>query len=176
MKRVAVLLAIVFWFGVGAGHSQNPTVTKEFKDQPKAPEAKKQVAEPAKPATPSPPPAAAPSGKPITTEQQKALTDGIKLLQLDQIGTQAAKQTASQSDVLVQRAVEILNQALASVPEVKKATDREDTDRRALLAKIQELRGERGLDLTWDWDFNQNKFVKQQAPVPPAAVPAAPAK
>lgn len=130
----------------------------------------------AKPAAVTPPPTTetkpveAPST--VNAATTKELKDALSVLQLDQLAIQTAKTNFAQTDPVAKKAMDILNDAINGSVEVKKATAQEETDRQALLAKIEAMRQAQHLDKTWDWDFNQGKFVKN----PQAAPPAAPAK
>lgn len=130
-----------------------------------------------KPATPTPtapakPAATAPAPKPVDAATVKQLKDALTVFQLDQLAAQTAQNSASQSDTVAKRALQILNEALAANPEVQKANTQMEADRKELLAKIESLRKQQGLDASWDWDFNQAKFVQTKPPAPPAPGPA----
>jgi hypothetical protein len=101
-------------------------------------------------------------------EDIKALKDALSMLQLDQLAVQTAQNTFSQTDPVAKKAIAIFNEAVAASPDVQKATTQMNTDRTALLAKIDKLRTDQKLDKSWDWDFNQGKFVKTNQPAPPA--------
>lgn len=137
----------------------------------KAPPPKPAATDTAKPAATPTPPAAPNAGKAATPEQVKELKDALNLYQLDELSIQTAQGAFVQIDPVAKKAMAILTEAMASAPEVKKAKDQSEVDRKALLAKIDELRKSMGLDASWDWDFNQGKFV-QGKPTP--AAPTAP--
>ena len=159
-----ILIAAALFFGTFTGYAQKPA--KAGATPPPAPAAKPADA---------PPPA---SG--VSPATVKELKDALSVLQLDQLAIQTAKSNFANTDPVAKKAMDILNQAIATSPEVKKVTDQEEADRLALLAKIDALRKAQTppLDTTWDWDFNQGKFVKgsQPAPAAPAAPAPAPAK
>jgi hypothetical protein len=135
----------------------------------------------AKPAAPQTPPQKVDPSKPAAVhveqgtvamkpEDIKALKDALAMLQLDQLAIQTAQQTVAQTDPVAKKAMEILKNATETNPDYQKAKAQSDTDRAALLAKIAALRKEQHLDDTYDWDFNQNKFV--QTKPEPGAKPA----
>lgn len=130
----------------------------------------KPAVEPSKTAAKAPAPAEA--VKPVDATTAKSLKDALSIFQLDQLAVQTAQNTASQTDAVAKRAMQVLNEALTASPEVQKANAQMEADRKALLDKIEALRKQQGLDQSWDWDFNQNKFVQTKPPTPPAPGPA----
>lgn len=119
--------------------------------------------EPAKPAAKAP----AETAKPVDAATAKSLKDSLSIFQLDQLAVQTAQNTASQTDAVAKRAMQVLNEALAASPEVQKANAQMEADRKALLDKIEALRKQQGLDSSYDWDFNVGKFVQTKPPTDP---------
>ena len=150
MKKIVVLSIVALGLVNVAAWSQKPAAT------------------PAKPAAEAVKPAATPAApaKPVDAATVKSLKDALSIFQLDQLAVQTAQNTASQTDAVAKRAMQVLNEALAASPEVRKAQEQLEADRKALLDKIEVLRKQQGLDQSWDWDFNQNKFVQTKPPAP----------
>lgn len=148
-NRIAALIIL----GALTAYAQKPAAP---------PQAQTQKVDPAKPAE------IHVEQKTATPEQAKALRDQLNLFQLDQLAVQTAEQTFSQTDPVAKKAIEIYKNAVSASPEVQKANAQLETDRKALLAKIDDLRKQQGLDSTWDWDFNTGRFA-QTKPSPAAA-------
>jgi hypothetical protein len=100
------------------------------------------------------------------------MKDQLQMLQLDQLAEQTAQSTFAQTDPVAKRAVAIFNEAVAQNPDVQKAKAQTETDRKALLAKIDSVRHAQGLDNTWDWDFTASRFVKTGGAAPAAQTTA----
>lgn len=128
--------------------------------------AQNQASQPTKPKTES----AAP--KAISPEKVKELKDALELLNLDALDVQTAQEKFQQTNPVAKHAIETYQRAEAQSPEVKAARDKQDATRKGILAKIDALRKEQGLDETWDWDFNLNKFVQANPSKVNAGAPA----
>jgi hypothetical protein len=96
----------------------------------------------------------------------KELNDILTQFRLDQDDVNIAKNQSSQTDTIAKHALDTLNRALNADPGVQKANAKLETDREGLIDKINALRKQQGLDSTWDWDFNQGKFIQAKPPTP----------
>lgn len=148
MKLFASALAIMF-LAPNIGTAQNPAATPA----------------PAKvsPSTPVQP----------TPEDIKALKQQLELLKLHVLAIETEENNFSQTDPVAKRAKQIWDDAMKSSPDVKKANDAAEADRKAISDKINAMKKAVGLDDSWDWNFESGRFYKrapaQQNPAPPSA-------
>jgi tRNA(Glu) U13 pseudouridine synthase TruD len=123
------------------------------------------------PKTPPPAAAAQPDAskaESITPEVVKGMRDGLQQLQVDQMAVQTARDKFIQNDGITKQAMQLVQERSNSDPDVQKTTEKMEADRKAIIAKIDALRKAQHLDSTYDWDFQQGKFVKSNtAPAPP---------
>lgn len=132
-------------------------------------QADKPKTEPAKataPAAAAKPDAAAPETE--SAKEAKSLKQALDLWQLDMLAVQTEQNKFAQTDPVAKKASEIFKDAMKNSPEVQKAQETADSDKKALLERIDALRKKQKLDASWEWDFTQGKFVHTTPAAPPA--------
>lgn len=150
--KVYALIGII-GLALTAGAQQKPAATA------KAPEGTPKATEPAKPAD---------APKIDQAQVAKELSHDFDEYKLDLLAEDNARNSFTQTDPVGQKAVEILNKALAQSPDFKKAHEESEAKRKLIMDKIDKMRKEQHLGNDWDWNFDQGRFIQKPSPVPPA--------
>lgn len=150
VKVVTAIIAMLLTLTAGSfAQSKKPVIPKDVPAVAPASDAPKAAITP-------------PTLPPATPDEAKQLKSALDMLSLANLSIQTAQNKASQTDPVAKQAYKILTDELNTDSDVIAARKDADEKRKELLEKIDVLRKKQGLDKTYDWNFDQNRFIKTQ--------------